>query len=344
MPNLDGGHYFLTVLAPIRTDTLLDDIPGRSRSHRAQLAQKLAMLATGRQTAASPADAWASPFSRNTLNHLARFVIIDDPAFNGRHSEDTLLALVKNTNPLEPQPFDRLSTPYLLFAADIDAQGPGDGEAALKTYTATLWATMDTDLEVIFGHCVGFNGINNAGDFHDYIKACQIETTMPFNDYWPDGLKAGDAALPLGATKAAGIAAVAALGLWLLAIVVNGLLTLFGVDSGFADTVRDIVGWGVIVVPLLLLVLLAVLFGLYRWVMNKGAQPFPTAPGSDLPTVLKALFLQQHFTRLAIEAQGLDDEGLHARFGAFMAAVRPAEATPTQPPGEMSAPRVEWSR
>ena len=34
MPNLDGGHYFLTVLAPIRTDTMIDPIIGRSRSHR----------------------------------------------------------------------------------------------------------------------------------------------------------------------------------------------------------------------------------------------------------------------------------------------------------------------
>ena len=44
MPNLDGGHYFLTVLAPIRVDLIVDPIPGRSRSHRHQLAQKLALL------------------------------------------------------------------------------------------------------------------------------------------------------------------------------------------------------------------------------------------------------------------------------------------------------------
>jgi hypothetical protein len=62
MPNLDGGHYFLTVLAPIRTDLMVDKIPGRSRSHLHQLAQKLAVLATGRQTAASPPDAWTSKF------------------------------------------------------------------------------------------------------------------------------------------------------------------------------------------------------------------------------------------------------------------------------------------
>ncbi len=355
MPNLDGGHYFLTVLAPIRTDTVLDDTPGRSRSHRGSLAQKLALMATGRQTAASPHDAWVSPFSKNTLNHLARFVIIDDPAFNGRHSDDTLVALVRNTNPLVPQPVDRLSTPFLLFAADIDAHGSGggksdlnapgagDAEAALKTYTAQLWATMDEDIEQIFGHCVGFAGINTAAGFHEYIKACQIETTMPFNDYWPDGLDAGDAALPTRAAKAAGIAAAAALAIWLLAIVLNGALTLFGVHGGFARLVQATVGWGAVVVPLLIIVLLLALFVVYRWVMAKGAQPFPTAPGSDLPTVLKSLFLQQQFVRLATEAQGLDDAALHSRFGAFLAAVRPGEATPTQAAGEMASPRVEWT-
>ncbi len=130
MPNLDGGHYFLTVLAPIRVDLIVDKIPGRSRSHRHQLAQKLALLATGRQTAASPPDAWPSPFAANTLNHLARFVIIGGPPYNGRLSGDTLLGVLRDINPLTPQPVDRLSVPYLLFAADIDAPGDGGRRAA----------------------------------------------------------------------------------------------------------------------------------------------------------------------------------------------------------------------
>ncbi|HEX2816053.1 MAG TPA: hypothetical protein VHN39_06650, partial [Phenylobacterium sp.] len=65
---------------------------------------------------------------------------------------------------------------------------------------------------------------------------------------------------------------------------------------------------------------------------------------SDLPTVLKALFLQQQFIRFAIEAQGLDDATLHARFGGFLGAVRPGEDAPTQPAGEIRAPEVEWLR
>src|SRR5262245_38006957 len=159
MPSLDGGHSFLTVLAPIRVDLIVDKIPGRSRSHRHQLAQKLALLATGRQTAASPPNAWTSKFAENTLNHLARFVIIGGPPYNGRLSGDTLLGLLRGINPLTPQPVDRLSIPYLLFAADIDA--PGDGDAALRAYTDTLWGTMKKDLVEIFDHCAGFEGVDS---------------------------------------------------------------------------------------------------------------------------------------------------------------------------------------
>ena len=110
----------------------------------------------GRQTAESPPKE-LSPFSRNTLNHIARFVIIDSPNFNGRVSGDSLLDMASDVNPLAPQPVDRLATPFLLFAADIDA--PGDGDAALRAYTDQLWETMQDDLRIIFGHCSGWPAI-----------------------------------------------------------------------------------------------------------------------------------------------------------------------------------------
>ena len=342
MPNHDGGHYFLTVLAPIRVDLMVDKIPGRSRSHRHLLAQKLALLATGRQTAASPTDAWTSKFAKNTLNHLARFAIIDGPPYNGRLSGDTLLGVLRDINPLTPQPVDRLSVPYLLFAADIDA--PGDGDAALRAYTDALWATMKDDLEVIFGHCAGFDGVDTAEKFHGYIRKCQVETTMPFNDYWPDKLPVGDATLPITPLKWTAILAACALAVWLLALVLNGVLTVFGVGGGVARSAARVVAWGTVIVPLLIGIVLLAAYALYRWILRRGQAPFPTAPGSDLPTVLKSLYLQQHFTRFAIEAQGLSDAELHARFGAFLAAVKPGDASPTQPPAEVRAPDVEWAR
>lgn len=340
MPNLDGGHYFLTVLAPIRVVPLEGDV-GRSYAHRQQLAQKLALIATGRQTAASPEGAWSSPFARNTLNHFARFVIIDAPAFNGRTPGDTLVNLVRKINPLAGQSVDRLGTAFLLFAADIDA--PTDGSDPLEAYAAALWATMRRDLEEVFSHCVGFDAITSAPAFCTYLRRCQVETTMPFNDYWPDGLPVGDAQLPLGALKPAAIVAGAALVLWLVALLLNGIFTVFGGGGGFAHAVAVVSGWGALVVPLLILTALIAAFGVYRKVTGLASAPLPTAPGSDLPAVLKSLFIQQSFTGFAIGAQGLNDAALHARFGAFLNAVQPAEPAPTQGPGEIRAPRAEVS-
>lgn len=343
MPNHDGGHYFLTVLAPIRVELTKGPVVGWSRSHRQRLAQKLALLATGRQTEASPADAWTSPFARNTMNHLARFVIIDGPNYNGRLSGDTLLTKIRKQNPLKAQPVDALTTPFLLFAADIDAQGQ-DGEAALRTYTQTLWATMQSDLKEIFDHCCGFDNVTSADAFHDYIKRCQLETTMPFNDYWADGLDVGNAKIPTTSLVVTGAIAGIALLVWLLALVLNGFLTIANADDGFSRFIGHVTGWGAIVVPVLFGVVAVAAFMLLGWIKTKSSKPFPTAPGSDLPSVLKSLFLQQQFTRFAIEAQGLDDAELHARFGRFLAAVKPGEAEPTQPAGEVRSPAVEWAR
>jgi hypothetical protein len=341
MPNLDGGHYFLTVLAPIQVDTIVGPVVGRSYSHQHQLAQKLALMATGRQTAASPADAWQSPFAKNQLNHFARFVIINGPTFNGRVSPDALLGAARDINPLTPQPVDQLNTPYLLFAADVDAPG---GEASVRAYTDTLWRTMQEDLKIIFEHCDGFVGVDSADKFHDYIKRCQVETTMPFNDYWLDGLAVPKTRLPTGPVLwVAAIAGIAVLA-WLAALLLNGIFAVFGVDGGFAESVAKVVALGTVIIPLLIGVVLVAAFALLRWVLQRGSVPFPAAPGADLPTVLKSLFLQQQFTRFATEVQGLDDNVLFQRFGAFLDAVKPSETGPTQEPGEVRAPVVEWSR
>jgi hypothetical protein len=335
MPTHDGGHYFLTALAPIRTDTVIDPIVGRSRSHEHSLAQKLALLPTGRQTEASPADALASPFAGNTLNHFARFVIIDTPQYNGRVSGDTLIGAVQGVNPLVPQRVDRLSTPYLLFAADIDA--PGDGEAALSAYTDRLWATMGKDLHEIFGHCAGFVGVDGPEAFHGYIKKCQIETNLPFNDYWADDLKFKPSNPPIWALKPAVFAAGAAMIVWLLALLADGVLVALGQHNDLARLVAAVTGWGVVIIVAVPLLTLLAAYGAYRLILWRGMQPFATAPGSDLPTVLKGLFIQQHFVRFAIAAQALDDTQLYARFGAFLDAVQPTSARPTQRPGEVRA-------
>ena len=194
MPNYDAGHYFLTVLAPIRLDSIIVD--GQSHSRRHLIREALADMPTAESTVVSIGKCTNNPFARNTRTHLARFVVLDDVVFNGRVSGDTLVGLALNgvrrppTNPLTPQKVDRLSTPFLIFVADFDAESGADDE--LRSYLAGLWETMRDELRGIFEHCFGFENVNDPESFFNYIKKCQIETTMPFNDYWSVPLNVPD--------------------------------------------------------------------------------------------------------------------------------------------------------
>lgn len=339
MPNFDGGHYFLTMLAPVRTEPLPDFKEGYTRSHPTALAQRLALLPTGRQSDGLPSDAWPSPFSRNTLNHFTRFAIIEDPHFNGRVSGDALVTAVagalnlKSGQPLRAQPDDRLTTPFLLFAADFDAQGLSAAEG-LRAYATALWTTMANELTSVFAHCYGFEKVDSADTFHDYLRKCQIETTRPFNDYWADGLKAGNMWPALGVFGLAAAMSVIGLGAWLLALTVFGGGKLLDMQPLWPQSGPfGAIGW---LVALPIAAWLIGFIGL-KLLDRFGSTPFPTAPDSDLPSVLKGLFLQQHFTHLAIDVQGLDDAALHARFGAFLSATHPSGAEPSLKPGAIHA-------
>jgi hypothetical protein len=185
MPNFDAGHYFLTVLAPVRVESVR-----QSHSHRHLLRDVLDKIPTGERTAASVGRARPVPFAKNNRTHLARFAVLDQTVFNGRVSGDTLLGLVCNkfrpatqtTDPLKPQWVDLLRSPFLLFAADFDAASGSDDE--LRGYLTGLRNDMSDELNDIFEHCYGFDGVTTANQFFEYVKKCQIETTMPFNDYW----------------------------------------------------------------------------------------------------------------------------------------------------------------
>lgn len=307
MPNFDAGHYFLTVLAPIRLDSVLID--GQSHSRRHLIREVLTAMPSGERTVASQGTGAGSPFARTCRTHFTRFVVLDDVVFNGRVAGDTLLSRVLRVNPLAAQPVDRLSSPFLIWVADFDASGDSDDE--LKAYLAGLWSNMAAELGSILEHCVGFGPVKTADDFFNYIKKCQVETTMPFNDYWSVTPALTDLDLTPYAIGAAGAAVLA----------VGG--PLFGP------------GWLCIAG---LLALAVVAFLAYRKVMDTAQVPFPVspppAPGSDLPTVLKALYLQRAFTDFAIRTQGLSDQAVRDAFAGFLAEYKPNDTgTATQPPG-----------
>jgi hypothetical protein len=329
MPNYDAGHYFLTMLAPVRVDL---SAAGARYSHRQTLLDTLARMPNSEVGVTTRGVSESGPFARNTMTHMARFVLIDAPPYNGRESGDTLIDKVRGLNPFTPQQADSFAAPYLLFAADFDAVDGSD--AALRLFTDTLWSTMQDDLMQVFGQCYGFETVHNADDFFRYVKNCQVETTMPFNDYWrPADLEKmpADLALPVGA-----LATVAryktpillALGLWVVCFILGAVLE----DGAVRDAAAFIGRWGLLLVLLALAGIGAWLYSLYRAFKTNGQQAFPR--GAQLPDVLKSLYLQQRFLDFVIANQGADPTALHAAFGRFAAQHAPDnETAPTQPPG-----------
>ena len=329
MPTFDGGHYFLTALIPINTKTVDDKVFGVATSPVHAVSKRLDMLATAMQTPGCRGD---SPFARNTRNHFARLVIIHDVDYNGREQTNTLWSLVLGENLVVAQPQDHLSCPYLLFAVDFDAASGAASER--DSYLATLWQTMESELRGILTFCRGFEGkVNNAAEFAKYIADCQLETTMSFNDYYVDPPNLPS--WPSSLYKWIGIPIVALFALSVVAALLLFIAEMF--VPPWVPELRTAVLVAVIAaVGLGILILIA-----YTTIMAAGAKPFPTAPDSNLPTVLKSLHLQRTFTRFAIDSQMLaagsdaaSAQKLYDDFAAYAADNRPNDLNfPTQAPG-----------
>jgi hypothetical protein len=330
MPNLDGGHYFLTALIPVKTG-LLDDTDRNYTSRVHALRSYLARLPPALQSRANERRGINSPFARNRHTHFARLLVADDVAFNGRVGSDSLLVALSPflaklpglskyaaLNPLVAQSVDLLPSPYLIFVCDFDAQGvQGSGDAALDEYLIGLWSDMGEEWGYILQHCYGFHDVHDGPSFSAAIRRCQVETTMPFNDYWQVAPNLASLAMPL-----AGVVAPAVIGAVAL---VAGLLGWLIADHATMWKWLTLIG---------LLAVVAGLYYAYRQILQNGLKPLPTAPDSDLPTVLKSLYIQQHFVRFAIDNQITDPAALYGAFGKFLQDHLPTEiAGPTQPAG-----------
>lgn len=319
MPNVDGGHYFLTVLAPVNTDPVRRPDGGFTvPSHL--LREALATLPTARQSPESVACGLQSPFARCLRTHFARFAVLDQPMFNGRAGGDALWQAARGVDLLAHQPVDHLSRPWLIFAADFDARAD-QADGGLASWAAHLWSVAERELRAVFEHCVKFEDVRDGATFAAWVARCQVDTLMSFNDYYVP-------ATPLPGTTIKRVA----LGIVGAGLALTLLAALLLARSGGS------LWWLLAIAPLALI--LCAVAGV-SWLARRGARPFPTSAGGDLPGVLKSLFVQQRFALLAQQLQGLDDAGIHAWFGEFVAQVRPAETdAPTQPPGVIRSDEI----
>lgn len=312
MPSFDGGHYFLTALIPVRMDAVEDSMAGgQVTSHLHALREVLAALPTALQTPVTEKIGVNAPFSRCGRTHFTRLVILDDVAFNGRGQRDPIKVALAGPPSSQFDPVDRLDGAWLIYIADFDA---ADGSAAtVDAYLSGLWGVMQPEWRSILAHCHGGANLSSGEDFARLIRACEVETTMPFNDYWSGAPQLSP--LPLKPFVNAALVAVAALVLGLIIAIFAGGGWLWLALAGLVGLV-GVAATAVITIA------------------RAARIPFPTAPRSDLNSVLKAIYLQQRFTRFAIASQGESPAALHAGFGEFLTTHRPQDvASPTQPRG-----------
>lgn len=333
MPDLDSGHIFLTTFAPIRDSA--SDHKHTSFTQAVRIA--LAKLPTALQSPATLQTGINSPFARNRRTHLARMFVLNDTVYNGRVGKNALAASITSDDPAVVEPVDRLNTSYLVFCADIDAVEedgaplpakltPEQQRRVRDAYARELWDTMEDELRDIYVNCEGFESVSTAQGFADYLNRCHVETTMPFHDYYlklpefnhlPIKWLLGAVALPL---------LFAGIGL---------LLRLFGVmDMPIVgtDTLLAFVG-GLVVAG-------AVGFVSVKYAIKNGEKPLAPGEYDDLPSVLKALYMQQKFSDFAVDTQGASAQDLHDKFGAFLEQHKPSDRSgPTQSPGVIDTPK-----
>jgi len=99
-----------------------------------------------------------SPFALVDGTHTARWFVVDD--------------LVSEAIPGRE---DHLNSKYLVFIADFD--GP------LEQYVSSLVAAIPDVIDSVWSHCVGYPGSRKPLAVLDYIRDCQVDTTLYFGGY-----------------------------------------------------------------------------------------------------------------------------------------------------------------
>lgn len=98
----------------------------------------------------------ASPMAKTPNTYLARFYILNDVFYQGHGFEE-----------------EHLKSRYLVFSSSFH----GDRD----TYVREMWEHNEEGVKAIWRYCVGFENVENAQDFVDYIKKCQIDNVLFFN-------------------------------------------------------------------------------------------------------------------------------------------------------------------
>ena len=147
MANTSGNAYGLTTLCPIINGFSSSESTSDSESHDKIIRRLLQSLPINED----------SLFANTDNTYFARLFILNDVLFQQGNDFKR----------------DHLKSKYLCFNSNFH----GD----LNTYLTGMWNNNETLVREIWQHCVAFDQVNQASDFVDYIKSCQVDTTLFFN-------------------------------------------------------------------------------------------------------------------------------------------------------------------
>ncbi len=148
MANQHGNAYALTTLCPILRGVIADNSkdPFAGQSYTAYVRDVLQGL--------QPNE--SSPMAKVPSTYFCRFYLLTDLMYGGK-----------------PNSYDELMSNYLVFTANFHGE--------LDPYLAGMWTGAEESIKLIWKHCVGFAGVNDAKAFTDYVRKCQVTTTFFFN-------------------------------------------------------------------------------------------------------------------------------------------------------------------
>lgn len=97
-----------------------------------------------------------SPMAKVANTYLCRFYVLNDVFYQGKPAKE-----------------EHLKSKYLVFSSNF--------HGSLDDYLMGMWKSAKQDVIDLWQHCVGFELVNDAISFTQYIKKCQVDNSLFFN-------------------------------------------------------------------------------------------------------------------------------------------------------------------
>lgn len=205
--NVSGQAYALTILSPIKHERIQSKIPLRDGEKPAMSDGEISSVDYIRNRLEQWNFEPNSPMAKVPQTYLCRFYILDDvyteslPGADLRSMASDLHSIISNKARVNQLPKeDHLQSSYLVFSCNFHwtaKQNSSESffcklwkkskeklcgpEGDVDTYLHAMWNAISQDILDIWGHCYGFDGVDDASKFVAYMKKCQRNAALFFN-------------------------------------------------------------------------------------------------------------------------------------------------------------------